>query len=169
MSNLPIHYGPAKKVLLILGLLALGMTGLGIGIVILAGPPVGWITGGPAALFFGACAVVYFYRVFASAPVLSLTEEGVKAWRYPALRWEEIDFAEAAEKSGEIYLMIHAKDHEGYLARFGFLKRKWAQLSAALLPGSIYESSRMFAVSVTEAVRAINAELARRRTLKPRR
>lgn len=162
LSNLPIHYAPAKKRLLVLGVLAVGMTAIGAAIAFVGGP-VGWLTGGPAAAFFGLCTVVIFYRAVAAAPVLTLHGEGLKAWRYPFLRWEEIDFAEAAESSGEIFLVVHAKDHEGYLRRFGFFKRKWARLSAALLPGSVYLSRQMFDVPVQDVARVINAELARHR------
>tara|TARA_B110000908_G_C10070796_1_gene364983 strand:- start:259 stop:759 length:501 start_codon:yes stop_codon:yes gene_type:complete len=160
MADLPIHYAAAKAPLLVLGVLALCMTAVGLAVV---GGPVGWLTGGPAALFFGACTVVIFYRALASAPVLSLTHEGVRAWRYPPLTWDEIDFAEAAESSGELFLVIHAKDHESYVRRFTFFKRKWAQLSAKLMQGSVYLSLQMFEVQVPEVAKVINAELALRR------
>jgi hypothetical protein len=146
----------------ILGVMALGMTAVGLAIAIVAGP-VGWLTGGPAALFFGACTAVIFYRAVALSPVLSLTQEGVQPWRYPSLRWEEIDFAEAAMSSNQMFLVVHAKDHNAYVARFGFFKRKWAQLNAALMQGSVYLSAQMFVVPVADVARTINAELARRR------
>lgn len=162
MSDLPIHYAPAKKGLLLLGVLAFGMTAAGVGVAIVGGP-VGWLTGGSAAVFFGLCMGVIFYRAIAKSPVLSLTEEGVKAWRYPMLRWDEIGFAEAALSREQMFLVLHAKDHDGYLARFGFFKRKWAQLSARLLEGSVYLSPQMSEASVAEVAKTINAELARRR------
>ena len=152
MSDLPIHYAPAGKMLWILGVLALGMTAIGVGIMIVGGL-VGWLTGGPAALFFGACTVVIFYRAVAEAPVLSLTEDGVKPWRYPFLRWEEIEFAEAAMSNEQLFLVIHAKDHDAYLARFGFFKRKWAQLSQSLMQGSVYQTKDMFVVPVADVAR----------------
>lgn len=62
-----------------------------------------------------------------------------------------------------MFLVLHAKDHEGYLARFGFFKRKWAQLSTMLLEGSVYLSPQLFLVPVSDVARTINAELARRR------
>lgn len=161
MADLPIQYAAAKAPLLVLGVLAPGMMAVCLGLAVVSGP-VGWLTGGPAALFFGACTVVIFYRALASAPVLSLTHEGVRAWRYPPLTWDEIDFAEAAESSGELFLVIHAKDHENYVRRFTFFKRKWAQLSAKLLQGSVYLSRQMFEVQVPELAKVINAELARR-------
>ncbi len=37
MSDLPIHYAPARKMLWILGVLALGMTAIGVGIMIVGG------------------------------------------------------------------------------------------------------------------------------------
>jgi hypothetical protein len=162
MSDLPIHYAPAKKGLWILGVISLGLTSVGVVVAVPMGP-LGWLTAGFGALLFGACTVVIFYRALASAPVLSLTQEGMKAWRYPQLRWEEIDFAETAMSSGQMFLVLHAKDHEGYLARFGFFKRKWAQLSTMLLEGSVYLSPQLFLVPVSDVARTINAELARRR------
>ena len=136
------------------------MTSICAGMVILGGP-VGWVVGGPAALFFGICMIVIFYRAFAQAPVLSLTDEGVKAWRYPLLPWDEIDFAETGLSSEQMFLVLHAKDHEAYLARFGFFKRKWAQLNGKLLEGSVYLSPQMFVVPVADVAKTINAELAR--------
>ena len=153
MTDLPIHYRAARKPLLVLGVLAFGMTVIVCGLVV-------WLTGGPAALFFGACTVVIFYRALSSAPVVSLMPEGVVPWRYPSLAWDEIDFAKAVQSSGEVFLVIHAKDHDGYIQRFTFFKRKWAQMNAKLMQGSVYLSRSMFQVPVADVAKAISAELA---------
>ena len=148
---------------MVLGVLGAGITVLGLGVGLIAAP-YGWALGAPVAGFFGACTAVIFWRAFTNEPVLSLTQEGVLSWRYPPLAWDEIDFSEAAESSGELFLVIHAKDHDGYLRRFGFFKRQWARMSAKLMQGSVYLSRQMFEVPVADVAKAINAELARRRS-----
>ena len=157
MTDLPIHYRAARKPLLVFGVLAFGMTVIVCGLV-------GWLTGRPAALFFGACTVVIFYRALSSAAVVSLKPEGVVPWRYPPLAWDEIDFAEAVQSSGEVFLVIHAKDHDGYIQGFTFFKRKWAQMNAKLMQGSVYLSRSLFQVPVADVAKAINVELARWRS-----
>ncbi len=155
-DTLPLTWFAPKGRMIMLGLLGIGMTTLSV-FVIFIGGPVGWVIGPIGTIFFGACTVAIFSRVFTVKPVLTVTERGIDLWRYPFIPWEELAAIEVAPSSGEVFLVFDVMDPEAYFARMSPLTRRWVKMSAALLPGAAYLSARALPEPVEDVAAKIGA------------
>ncbi|QUJ76625.1 hypothetical protein KDD17_00680 [Sulfitobacter albidus] len=144
-------YAPRARMWVLVGLAVVMIAVSGVATLVM--PPVG-IAG---IVFFGACLAVIIAGALRRKPIVALVDAGIFIWQYPFMGWEEFGGAEVYRSSGEIFLVLHARDPGAYLARMGPLRRRWAQMNAALMPGSAFVSARALPVAATDVAARINA------------
>ena len=143
-SSARIVIAVSKTKIVVILLAGLVLTGVGVALIFQDQDPVAKVIGWASVIFFGACLVMGFIKLFDSKPGLIIDETGINdnslSIKTGAIRWEDIQDIDELHIHNQSFIRIYLKDPERHIERLSGASKKMAQLNHKLY-GSPYSIS----------------------------